>query len=205
MKKILPLFIGFLCLFRSPAWAGEVLILATADMHGAMENMIRLRAVIERERQRAGGADRVLLIDAGDTLQGSFLARYEAGMLPMAMLRALRYDFWVPGNHDCEQTPWRFREFPGTVLGANWRSREFQPASWSMVLRNGIRVAVIGLTEGQLGYRVLPGTLEWEPPEKALRVVNDHLVNGNVVTEYTIGNQKRHGAQVIGNNIVRCP
>ncbi|MDE6837106.1 MAG: (2Fe-2S) ferredoxin domain-containing protein, partial [Acutalibacter sp.] len=23
--------------------------------------------------------------------------------------------------------------------------------------------------------------------EKALRVVNDHLVNGNVVTEYTIG------------------
>ena len=28
-------------------------------------------------------------------------------------------------------------------------------------------------------------------PEQALRVVNDHLVNGNVVTEYTIGaNQK---------------
>ena len=28
-------------------------------------------------------------------------------------------------------------------------------------------------------------------PEKALRVVNDHIVNGNVVTEYTIGaNQK---------------
>lgn len=24
-------------------------------------------------------------------------------------------------------------------------------------------------------------------PEKALRVVNDHLVNGNIVTEYTIG------------------
>ena len=24
-------------------------------------------------------------------------------------------------------------------------------------------------------------------PEKALRVVNDHIVNGNVVTEYTIG------------------
>ena len=24
-------------------------------------------------------------------------------------------------------------------------------------------------------------------PEKAVRVVNDHLVNGNVVTEYTIG------------------
>ena len=24
-------------------------------------------------------------------------------------------------------------------------------------------------------------------PEKALRVVNDHLVNGNVVSEYTIG------------------
>lgn len=24
-------------------------------------------------------------------------------------------------------------------------------------------------------------------PERALRVVNDHLVNGNVVTEYTIG------------------
>ena len=25
------------------------------------------------------------------------------------------------------------------------------------------------------------------PPEKAVRMVNDHLVNGNVVTEFTIG------------------
>lgn len=28
-------------------------------------------------------------------------------------------------------------------------------------------------------------------PEKAVRVVNDHLVNGNVVTEYTIGAQTK--------------
>lgn len=28
-------------------------------------------------------------------------------------------------------------------------------------------------------------------PEKALRVVNDHLVNGNVVTEFTIGATKK--------------
>ena len=27
-------------------------------------------------------------------------------------------------------------------------------------------------------------------PEKAARVVSDHIVNGHVVTEYTIGNQK---------------
>ena len=27
-------------------------------------------------------------------------------------------------------------------------------------------------------------------PEKAARVVSDHIVNGQVVTEYTIGNQK---------------
>ena len=27
-------------------------------------------------------------------------------------------------------------------------------------------------------------------PEKAVRMVNDHLVNGNVVSEYTIGNLK---------------
>ena len=30
-------------------------------------------------------------------------------------------------------------------------------------------------------------------PEKALRVVNDHLVNGNVVTEYTIGANQKYG------------
>ena len=29
-------------------------------------------------------------------------------------------------------------------------------------------------------------------PEKAVKVVNDHLVNGNVVTEYTIGGNKRN-------------
>lgn len=28
-------------------------------------------------------------------------------------------------------------------------------------------------------------------PEKALRIVNDHLVNGNIVTEYTIGSVQK--------------
>lgn len=169
MKKIWLLFCWIYFLLRIPGWAGEVLILATADMHGTMEKMNRLRLLIAQERQRAGGPERVLLIDAGDTLQGSFLACYEAGVLPMAMLRAMGYDFWVPGNHDFEQVPWRFQDFTGTVLGANWHSREFQPESWRLVTRNGVRIAVIGLTEGQLLYRVLPGTLRWEPPEAALR------------------------------------
>ena len=34
-------------------------------------------------------------------------------------------------------------------------------------------------------------------PEKAVKVVNDHLVNGNVVTEYTIGSMKRNKEETI--------
>ena len=171
MKKILLLLLWLLGAFRMSVWSGEVLILATSDMHGAMENMNRLRPVIERERQRAGGENHVLLVDAGDTLQGSYWAAYEAGALPMAMLRAMHYDFWVPGNHDFEQVPWRFHEFPGVVLGANWRSRDFQPVPWQMVTRDGVKIAVIGLAEGQLINRLLPDTLRWESPEAALQRV----------------------------------
>ena len=171
MKKILLLLLWLLGAYRMSVWSGEVLILATSDMHGAMENMNRLRPVIERERQRAGGENHVLLVDAGDTLQGSYWAAYEAGALPMAMLRAMHYDFWVPGNHDFEQVPWRFHEFPGVVLGANWRSRDFQPVPWQMVTRDGVKIAVIGLAEGQLINRLLPDTLIWESPEAALQRV----------------------------------
>ena len=45
---------------------------------------------------------------------------------------------------------------------------------WSRIDENGTKTTYVKMT-----------------PEKALRVVNDHIVNGNVVTEYTIGaNQK---------------
>ena len=69
-------------------------------------------------------------------------------------------------------------------------------------------VAKRGLTHVSVGQTGCIGICQYEPvveifegdekvtyvkmtPEKALRVVNDHLVNGNVVSEYTIGSSAK--------------
>jgi len=60
-------------------------------------------------------------------------------------------------------------------------------------IRDRAKMAVNVRENSEAKTRVLVGMATYVKmtPEKALRVVNDHIVNGNVVTEYTIGaNQK---------------
>lgn len=99
--------------------AEEVTLLAFADSHARLGGLNRLRALAERERAEAPD---LLLIDAGDTLQGTFEGAYDRGAATLAMLNAMRVDIWVPGNHDFDAGPPPFDRFAGTVLGADWNS-----------------------------------------------------------------------------------
>ncbi|MGE4565705.1 MAG: metallophosphoesterase [Victivallaceae bacterium] len=151
MKKSL---LSLLLLFTLFVAAEEITVLAVSDTHAKVENLRRLLPLYRAELAAADG--KVITVDAGDTLQGSFEAIWGGGVIPREFQKLYHFDIWVPGNHDFEIQPWRFRDYPGTILGADWTARDFSPLKYQIREVGKYRIALIGLGESNLKYRVLP-------------------------------------------------
>ena len=113
---------GWLLLFLlvlAPSWAREVpiTILDTTDLHGHIlpasdgesGGLARCATVI---RQVRASEKNVLLVDAGDTIQGTAVSWLTGGQVMMKTMNALRYDAWVLGNHEFD---WGFGKLTGCV------------------------------------------------------------------------------------------
>lgn len=84
-------------------------ILHTNDFHGQLEwksggsssnpGSARLAAVVNGVRTSVG-ADKVLLLDAGDEMQGSLLSNIQKGVPTIAVYNAIGYDMATFGNHE---------------------------------------------------------------------------------------------------------
>ena len=162
MRYILSLLVFFLC-----GITAALEIRCTSDLHGDLKGLADLTAALE-----IGTAD-ILRVDAGDTIQGSFLSRNDKGRSMIAALNLLKFDIWVPGNHDFEfgekELSARCREFKGTVLGADWHCAGFVPKPWILLHKDGKRVAVIGLTEPNMAKRLPANSgFSFKPPLETL-------------------------------------
>ncbi len=88
-----------------PASPVTFTILHTNDFHGQLEpagsnpGMARTAAVINGVRT-AVGADNVLLLDAGDEMQGSLLSNLQQGAPVIATYNLMGYDAATFGNHE---------------------------------------------------------------------------------------------------------
>jgi|GEM_PF-1199217 len=138
--------------------AGELRLVVTADLHGALGNYA---ALAPRIREAAAGGNAVV-IDLGDTVQGVFSSEYAENSTGMAeALNLTGTELWVPGNHDFEMSPEAFREFVrrfrGTALGGDWRCAGISGRPYAVIERGGVRCMVIGLTDPKMPYRLLPG------------------------------------------------
>ena len=141
-------------------------LLQTTDIHAFIDKTdrlpegggwLRVATLIRRERE-AHGRDRTLLIDCGDTVQGSPVGSLSRGQVAVDLLNALEYDVWVPGNHELDFGVGRLWELAGTrlprtlcgnlSLTVDGHDRSF-PA-WRLFERGGARVAVIGATASYL-------------------------------------------------------
>ncbi|NQZ58610.1 MAG: bifunctional metallophosphatase/5'-nucleotidase, partial [Lentisphaeraceae bacterium] len=88
----------------------SVRILQTTDIHCHIESSgaqndeggwLRLATLVKQHRTEVGRKN-TLLIDCGDTIQGSLSALVSKGEAAIDMLNYLQYDFWVPGNHELD-------------------------------------------------------------------------------------------------------
>mgnify|MGYP006292162539 FL=1 len=163
-----PLIVALL-LFASFVAYPEVVrlqILQTTDLHGYVERsdqldsgggMLRLATAVAQRRE-VFGADKTILIDSGDTIQGTWHAAYSRGQIAIECLKFLGYDVWVPGNHELDFGVSRLREICGDTasfvtagnlsLIVSGKRKTLPP--WRLIRRGGARVAVIGMTASAL-------------------------------------------------------
>ncbi|HEU4749167.1 MAG TPA: 5'-nucleotidase C-terminal domain-containing protein [Gemmatimonadaceae bacterium] len=166
---------------RTPVPAGpvELFIASTTDVHGrlrgwdyyanageAVRGLARAATIVDSVRTAQPG--RVILVDAGDLLQGNPLAYVAAKVSDnrtspiIAAMNAMRYDAAAIGNHEYNYgVPYldsviRQATFP--FLSANTyrvESRDIHAyRAWTIVERQGVRVGIVGATT--------PGVMLWD-------------------------------------------
>ena len=160
------LFFLFSCCILS---AAEVVLLQSTDIHGQMSEesyqpgIERIGAKIQEYRKIYG--KNLIVFDCGDLTQGSYSATLDHGKSMIQALNYLKYDFWVPGNHDFDygiaSLRERIREFKGTVLLGNVELKDAPPnvKRWMLFRRNGKKIAVFGFAPPFLPHWIAPAQL----------------------------------------------
>src|SRR5688500_1361206 len=186
----------------------ELIVAATTDIHGRVRGwnydldapdttvgLARAATIVDSLRGVVGG--RVVLVDAGDIIQGNALglvaARVSAPEGPhpvMAAMNAMRYDAAAVGNHEfnygvpfLERTA-RQAKFP--LLAANARRSDGSPAfrAWTLVERGGVKVGIVGATT--------PGAMVWDRDNLRGRIVIRDIVPA---VRDAVGEARAAGAQ----------
>lgn len=168
-----------------PSDTAHVVIVATTDVHGRVRGwdyvrdaedpggLARAATIIETVRARH--PDRVVLLDAGDLLQGNPFAHYFAAhdaRRPHPVvdaLNALGYDAATPGNHEFNYGMEFLARAAGDAtfpyVSANITTGATDSllfAPLAVIARGGVRVGVVGFTT--------PGVMVWDRALVAGRV-----------------------------------
>ena len=171
----------------------DLVVLSTTDIHGrlrgwdyyadsAESSRGLARAATVVDSVRAANPGRVILLDAGDLLQGNPLAYVAMKQLAdsanpiVAALNAMRYDAMAIGNHEYNYgVPYLERavaqaKFP--MLSANTYkpdgSHKFRP--WTIIERQGVKVGIVGATT--------PGVMVWDAENVRGRVRLGDIIEG---------------------------
>ena len=143
----------------SACWTGEkseVTILYTNDVHTyidkqAPELTYAAIAALKQSYQNAG--KKVLLVDAGDHVQGTAYGSMDQGASIIELMNAAGYDAATPGNHEFDYGMDRAKElmrdadFP--YLSCNWvdlRTTLRALPEITVFVRGGVRIAFVGIT-----------------------------------------------------------
>ncbi|MEU6650556.1 5'-nucleotidase C-terminal domain-containing protein [Streptomyces sp. NPDC046900] len=163
---------------------------AYSDKAGNSVGVARVATLIKQQRE-AKGEERVLLVDAGDIIQGTSLAYYyarvdpitgkDAPKHPMAVaMNHMRYDAAALGNHEFNygidvlrkfESQCRFPLLGANALDARTLRPAFQPYTVKRICVPGapdIKVGVLGLTN--------PGIALWDKDNVSGKMVFPGLV-----------------------------
>lgn len=173
-KKLSALFLALVMAFSLavPAGAadweedlsGHIVILHTNDVHGGIDGYASVAAL--KDAYEAAGAQ-VLLMDAGDFIQGSTSVNVSEGATAVELMNMAGYDVATTGNHEFDygyanlKTLMEQAEFP--ILAANAFTAEgelaMDEANHTFQLGD-VTVGVFGLATPETATKAHPAKLE---------------------------------------------
>ncbi len=138
LTKLGALFLVFVAV--AGAWAGEITIAFTNDLHAYVDNLRAWKSVLS-------GAD--LILDAGDTWEDTARGtKAPEAWATMEAMGELGYDAMVLGNHETYLGTQVLKEViaaaPFPVLATNLRS-DLPTQRWVLLQAGGLRVLVLGV------------------------------------------------------------
>lgn len=168
-----------------------LLIAATSDLHGTLTSTRLLPRprprgllhLVQKVRQLRANNPELILLDAGDTIQGdpssfyfSHIVQEKHRPLPIIeVMNRLKYDAIALGNHDFEPpvsvlkqniAQSNFSWLAANVRFQNAKQPLFPP--YKILIRNGVRVGVLGL--------ITPGVPLWIDPEQRKGLIFDEML-----------------------------
>jgi 2',3'-cyclic-nucleotide 2'-phosphodiesterase/3'-nucleotidase/5'-nucleotidase len=177
-RRLLAAAVGLCAIGHStPAQSVDIVVASTTDVHGRVRSWDYYADTVEGSRGlaraativdsvRAANPGRVILVDAGDFLQGNPFS-YAAARIDtaapsavVAAMNAMHYDAVTIGNHEFNYGVPTLRRETSTatfaLLAANATGGKTPPPwrAWTMIERAGVKIAVIGATT--------PGSMLWD-------------------------------------------
>jgi 5'-nucleotidase / UDP-sugar diphosphatase len=212
MARISGILIGaiILCCVLTPqaSWAdtANLSILFTGDTHGHLRSFydnstkpvggVAKRAIFFKEKRRHQKNMSWVTLDSGDALSGTPLSEVFKGYLDVEAMNRLGYDAMCLGVHDFDYGADVLRKRMGeakfSVLSANvLDATTGKPLATPYVIleRGNMKIAVIGLTTGELDQRVAPqnfaGLRVEDPVDTAKRLIPEIRPQANIIIALT--------------------
>ena len=188
----------------------DLVVAATTDVHGrvrgwnyesnrpdSVRGLTRAATIVDSVRRSAPG--RVILLDAGDLLQGNSLTYVAARISPsssphpvLQAMNAMAYDASAVGNHEFNYgVPFLERtiaqaSFPFLATNAYRVDGTRAVRGWTVVTRGEVKVGIVGATT--------PGSMIWDRDNLAGRIVIRDIVPE---VRSAVAEARRAGADVI--------
>ena len=170
MKKLVALLLAVLMVFglmttafaAEGELAGKTVILHTNDVHGAVGLYAKVAAL--KKDYQAKGAD-VILVDAGDYIQGEPYVSDSQGKTAIELMNAAGYDVAVFGNHEFDygyanlQTIAKDAKFK-MIGNIRYNGKLAFDATYVVETAGGLKIGFLGLTTPETATKAHPAKIK---------------------------------------------
>ena len=143
----------FTLAFSAIAWAADVVILHTNDIHCGVEDNVGVARLSQYKKDLKKQGLAVLLVDAGDAVQGAPIGKLSKGESIVNIMNAIGYDFLIPGNHEFDYGMDQFFKLNALqktkYASCNFtdlRTGEHPLRAYKIVEAGGHKIAFVGVT-----------------------------------------------------------
>ncbi|MBR4909089.1 MAG: bifunctional metallophosphatase/5'-nucleotidase [Acidaminococcaceae bacterium] len=113
----------------------DIIILHTNDIHCGVNDNLGIDKVARYKKELKKQGYPVVLVDAGDAIQGAPIGKLSDGASIIKILNAAGYDFAIPGNHEFDYGMDRFLQLAGKLKCGYYSSNFINVKDRKLVLK----------------------------------------------------------------------